>query len=273
MNNLQETIEKVKKFVQQAHENKVSNIEVLRTLAKGFGLASNPVGGGNKKTHLPGNYRPVGASCPSSCPYLPDEKGKSQCYALRAHVNIAQKRSSTDLEKSLTSAAIVMISAANTGTHARLHVSGDFFIGDKLDIGYLDGLTAIGKLIHRLTGVLKVRAYSYTHAKSVADLRRIAKLKEVGIVVLQSDSIVKGGAIIADWDKLPELRKKHKGLHIAKCPAQMPPVRTRQGTERKASCATCDLCVTAEERGICIAFKPDYMTKAQSPQLVQIGGR
>lgn len=266
-----ETIEKLKKFIQQALENRISSIEQLRTLAKGFGLATNPVGGGNAKTHLPGNYRPVGASCPSSCPYLPDEKGKSQCYATRGHVALAQKRSNTDLEKSLTSAAIIMVSAVNTGTHARLHVSGDFFVNDVLDTEYIDGLMVIGKLVQRITGIFKVRAYSYTHAKGLADLRKIAKLKDAGIVVLQSDSIVAGGAIIADWDKLPELRKRHKGLHIVKCPAQMPAVKTRQGTEKKASCATCDLCITAKERNICVAFKPDYQTKAQTPQLVQIG--
>jgi hypothetical protein len=51
-----------------------------RSVLKAFsveGLAT-PIGDGDKKTASPGTYRPVGPSCPSSCPFLPASEAGAQ---------------------------------------------------------------------------------------------------------------------------------------------------------------------------------------------------
>lgn len=90
-------------------------------------------------------YRPVGRTCPSSCPLL-----NNGCYAQKGPVNIWQGKSkeiNDELDKVLEGDCSVI----------RHHVSGDLFIENRLDTEYLD--TVIGW--HRRNP--ERQGYLYTH--------------------------------------------------------------------------------------------------------------
>lgn len=210
------------------------------------GLPLNPVGGGNRKTGTPATYRPVGATCPSSCPYL-----GNGCYAQQGFVYHHQGNASPDWLPSATSALVAMVLAARLETVARLHVSGDLTRDDQVDRAYVAALEQLGRYLRaqlELTGPL---AWTYTHLTPAQLGPWHERLKAAGIVVRFSDQLGHDGVIVAPFSEVPELRLRHPGQRLAKCLAQL--------TDDRIPCASCKLCW--ERPDLTIVFRPHGFTR------------
>ena len=193
-----------------------------------------PVGDSDVKTQSPGTYRPVGLTCPPSCPFL-----GNGCYAQGGNVGIHEKRADASVEAAINGAAIAMVWAALTWRVARLHVSGDVCGTDgEVDYMYVLKLAALSGVVRREFGLGTdaVTAWSYTHAK---DTEWAQPLRDSGVAMRQSDAAAEWGAIVADFDSLPDT-----DVRLARCPAQL------TGT----NCNDCRLCW--ERPDLCIVFKP-----------------
>lgn len=209
-------------------------IQKGRALLRKEGFEPNPVGAGNKKTGLPGTYRPVGASCPSSCALL-----GAGCYAQKGNVALAQKRAEVELTRDLSSAALGMAVAKHTQAGpCRLHVSGDLLRDGSADREYMAGLADIAKQIDNPSGT---SAYGYTHAgEDTISEAELWHLASVGIRIRRSldkaEDMDENTAIVAErnFANFGEIKgiAKRKGLKVAKCREQL------DGT----SCAECKLC-------------------------------
>lgn len=210
--------------------------ERARKLAlKQFNVKANPMGLRNKKIQGPATYRQVGGSCPP-CPYL------EVCYAGGGNVALHARRASEEAFPALVSIAIALVATEQSGTPVRLHVSGDLCRDGVLDMEYVAGLLTLSNLYENRKGAW---AWSYTHLTPADFEPHRLRLKEAGIVVLYSDRFEVGGAVIWPFDEIETLRAD-PGVTYAKCREQL------DGTP----CVSCDLCVKAREKGICIVFKP-----------------
>lgn len=196
----------------------------------------NPVGDGDSKTCVPSTYRPVGTTCPTGGEYLGECKFlHNGCYAEMGNVGIHQRRSKDDLSASARSVAVGMVWAVKVGTLCRLHVSGDFCNGDRIDHAYVVQVGILADMVNSLAGRRSGTpiAWSYTHIpqKLFAPYQRYLARK--GVIVRVSDFNGHMGAVVAPFDRLHEM--KEKGVKYLKCPAQLPQGKT---------CASCTLCWT-----------------------------
>ena len=188
--------------------------------------ATNPVGDGDAKTASPGTYRPVGQTCPASCPYL-----GAGCYAEGGNVRMHQVRASDRCGPSVRAAAVAMVWAARTDRLARLHVSGDFLERGRIDRHYIDALIRIGRWIQQQTGRTIV-AWSYTHIGPERFERFRTELLGAGIVVRYSDRTEGPGAVVWPHDDRAGIKVRF-GKGAVRCPAQL---------SDSVSCDDCRLC-------------------------------
>lgn len=207
------------------------------------GFNPNPVGAGNSKTELPGTYRPVGKSCPSSCALL-----GAGCYAQKGRVALAQVRAETDLSRDLSSAGLAMTVAVETEAGpARLHVAGDMLREGALDKPYMEGLKEMAKAVRKNGKAIRpntTMAFGYSHANlSEEDL---SSFRDAGIVIRPSldKAPAPGGAFVAekDFSNFKEIKLANPGVKVAKCREQLEGI----------SCAKCRLCW--ERTDLCILF-------------------
>ena len=212
-----------------------------RRLARRLDLPVNPLGSGTSKLGLAGNYRPVGPTCPPTCPLL--DQG---CYAQQGQVGMQQRRASSELLPSLTSAAIVMACSARYRQITRLHVSGDFYApSGELDLAYLCGLVNLATRLRQVLGkaVPDVIAYTYTHGEDLGVWAML--LRQAGILVRHSGVLGMRGCIVEPFETLPELRAAHPDLTFARCRAQLDDI---------TQCRDCKLCWERED--LTIVFAP-----------------
>ncbi len=212
---------------------------------------ANPVGVGDEKTGVPGTYRPVGPTCPDSCPQA------EACYATSGNVAIHQANSSADIERSVRAAAIAIVAAYRSGLPAaRLHVSGDFGRTDDEVDAYCRALLKMLAAFRRKLDVPQGRivAWSYTHHPRVVS-RWLGLLKAAGVHVRRSDHVGPNGAIVLPFDRVVQARRD-TGMRIAKCPAQISDV----------DCAACTLCWTRPD--VVIAFDPHGAKKRRAHSAV-----
>lgn len=212
-----------------------------RRLARRLDLPCNPLGASTSKLGLAGTYRPVGATCPSSCPLL--DQG---CYAQQGQVGMQQRRASEELLASLTSAAIVMTCSARYKQVARLHVSGDFYTpSGVLDYPYLCGLINLSTWLEQALARASSTplAYTYTHGQDLGVWTLM--LRQAGIVVRHSGMPGHGGCIVEPFETLPALRNAYPELTFARCRAQLDEI---------TQCRDCKLCWEREE--LTIVFAP-----------------
>lgn len=212
-----------------------------RRAAARLGLPCNPLGAGTSKLGLAGTYRPVGATCPASCPLL--DQG---CYAQQGQVGMQQRRASAELLASLTSAAIVMTCSARHAQIARLHVSGDLYAPDgALDLPYLCGLIHIATRLRRAPGLgaKALFAYTYTHGEDLGVWTML--LREAGILVRQSGHAGHGGCVVEPFEGLEALSAAYPEVRFARCRAQL---------DDLTQCRDCALCWEREE--LTIVFAP-----------------
>lgn len=214
-------------------------------VVKNGGFPINPVGvGGNRKTQTPCTYRPVGPTCPSSCSFL-----DAGCYAQQGYTARFANLADPGAIASLTAAAVAYVLAYRLRTVARLHVSGDFLRDGELDQDYLEGLVLLGLLMKRWCGA-GVFGWTYTHATRDQLGLWTGRLRHTGgLVVRFSDEWAAGGAVVAKFDQVPELRRQHPGLKLAKCPAQL-----AEKAGREFPCKVCTLCWTQPD--LTIVFAP-----------------
>lgn len=213
-----------------------------RAHCRALGVIPNPMGTGASKLGIGATYRPVGSTCPASCPL----KGAG-CYAQQGHVGLAQKRASSDLMRSLASAACMMVLSARYKQVCRLHVSGDFADSQSLpDVAYIQGVAYIARHIKaHVTGAPKILAYTYTHITRELFDPYSHLLLEAGVVVRQSDDVAPGGVVVEQFDKVEQLRVKHPESTFVKCRAQL---------DELTQCVDCKLCWEKPE--LVVVFKP-----------------
>jgi hypothetical protein len=210
-----------------------------RRAARRLGLPCNPIGAGTSKLGLAGTYRPVGKTCPSSCPLL--DRG---CYAQQGQVAMQQRRASEELLASLVSAAIVMVCAARYRQIARLHVSGDFYTPTgQLDLAYLCGLINLGTRLRSQLGSSAPLAYTYTHGEDMGVWMWL--LRKAGVLVRQSGMPGHGGCVVEPFESVPALKAAHPQLTFARCRAQLDDI---------TQCRDCKLCWERED--LTIVFAP-----------------
>lgn len=217
----------------------------LATIARNDGPC-NPIGDGDAKTNAPGTYRPVGPTCAKECPFL-----NNGCYAQSGNVAMHQRRAQDDVGASLRSAAVAMVWAVRTNRMARLHVSGDFLtLSDKgeskIDKAYIRGLCKLADTINELSGRTKgtTIAWSYTHIPYARVERYVRVLARHGIIVRYSDHMNVGGAIVAPFGMVSQLRANNPGVKFAKCPAQL----------SDTTCVKCTLCWSRTD--LTVVFDP-----------------
>lgn len=239
---MQAILEALSPVINRTFPSQASLVAAGRKALQAAGVEPNPVGVGNAKTELPGTYRPVGASCPSTCALL-----GSGCYAQKGHVALAQNRAKVDLDKDLGAAALAMVAASKLPTPkpARLHVSGDLLKQGELDSAYIAGLQLLAPSIPSKS---PVKAYGYTHAKGPEVTEAIQDLKAAGIVIRPSldDKPEPGGAFVAEkgFRNFQELKLANPDTKLVKCREQV------DGT----SCANCGICWDAKTASHCVIF-------------------
>ncbi len=212
-------------------------LEYARKVAKQkYHVKPNPMGLRNKKVAGPCTYRPLKRTCPSNCAYL------ETCYANAGHVSLAARRASSLAEESLFAVAAMLACGEQSDVPVRLHVSGDFFLDDEIDVEYIEGLVLLG---HTAKHPTKPWAWTYTHADEELFKGYAEILKGAGIAVLFSDLFEAGGAVVYPFDLLHELVPP-TGASLFKCPQQI------NGTP----CIVCKACLTAQEDARCIVFNP-----------------
>lgn len=196
----------------------------LRKVCRAAGVEPAPFGAGNSKTAAPSTYRPVGPTCPASCPYL----GRG-CYAQSGRVALAAQRADDGLDAALAAAAAAMVWAARLGTLARLHVSGDFARDGAVDTAYVTAVADVASAVRERRGGTGPVAWAYTH---LPDGPWVETLRAAGVAVRLSDRLGKHGAIVvADREHARAVRTE-TGERVAVCPAQLRPM----------TCAECRLC-------------------------------
>lgn len=209
-----------------------------------------PLGDGDAKTAAPGTYRPVGPTCPATCPYL-----GAGCYAqggnVRLHEQAARSRA-VERQAAVNAAGAAIAWAHRTGRIARLHVSGDCAGPDgAVDVGYVAALAATAHTFRRLVGAAGPVAWTYTHLPYGA---WVEDLRAAGIAVRLSDrasSDAEGpGAIVVRSREHARQRRAEIGS-VAVCRAQIGPV----------SCSECRLCWTRPD--LTIAFLPEGRSTAK----------
>lgn len=190
-----------------------------------------PVGDGDSKTGAPGTYRPVGATCPATCPFL-----GAGCYAQSGNVVLHQRRALESADAAIRGAAVAMIWARLTGRVARLHVSGDFGRGAPHPY-YIDRLTGLALHVRiLLPGTNPWVAWTYTHhARGTFTTGQLGGMTVAGISVRFSDDAGPMGAVVHPHGNMAELRAANPGARFMKCPAQL---------RDNVNCATCKLCWT-----------------------------
>ena len=219
--------------------------KIRKMITETTGHKPVPVGTKNIKTQTVGTYAPVGATCPSSCPFL-----GHGCYAQAGHVNIHQNHSTSDSEMRAISVAHAVALGVHTDSPTRLHVSGDFYLGDKVDLLYLEGITTA--LFYFYENWAAARDYldqgniwTYTHAPSYDDYSTIDDMIGDFVTVIWSDKAVAGGAVVHPHDKMDTLAHE-AGAKPFKCPAQT--------SGHKVSCKDCKACINPQDR--LIVFDP-----------------
>lgn len=140
-----------------------------------------------------------------------------------------------------------MVAAYCMGTVARLHVSGDFTRNDALDLDYLGALEQLGRHLQAAWQSWEAPlAWTYTHHTREQLGEWHERLALAGIRIRFSDQLGHDGVIVAPFDLVEQLRERHPGLTLAKCPAQL--------SKDTYNCIDCKLCWEKPE--VVIVFQP-----------------
>lgn len=221
------------------------SVDKLRRLVQADGPV-NPVGSANAKTATASTYRPVGATCPSTCPQFPKEGEKRTCLALSGNVALHQVRASSLVAPSIRSVIVALVHAARWGNPARLNVSGDFFTPTgELDVEFLAALLAVAeeiKLLSKTPGA--VIAWGYTHATPAQFKDWHLELDRVGIIIRYSGEKGPWGAVVYGG---PNPAAKAREIGATYCPEQAVQDAIKGGRRDEwdgVTCLDCTLCWT-----------------------------
>ena len=235
------------------------NNDKLRKLVQANGPV-NPVGSANAKTATASTYRPVGATCPTTCPQFPKEGEKRTCLALSGNVQLHQVRASSLVAPSIRSVIVALVQAARWGNPARLNVSGDFFTPEgALDAAFLQALEAVADTIQELRGPYNTTtlAWGYTHAKPAQFMDWHLALDKVGIVIRYSGETGPWGAVVYSG---PNPAAKAREVGATYCPEQAMADAVKSGTRDAWSGVTCLDCTLCWTRPRTILFRSSNNT-------------
>lgn len=190
------------------------------------------VNGVSRRKDVFATYRPVGPTCPASCPFL------NQCYATEGRTNLAQVRSAPNSVDFLERFALLP-----EGAIVRHHVSGDVYQKDgRVDAGYCAEVRAAHE------SRPDVRGINYTHGWRDMDP---AILNTAGLVTNAScESPAEAlEALKAGWDVVLVMpRGTGNNVPIGdraigiQCPAQR--------NEGRVDCAKCMLCARSGRKSM-----------------------
>lgn len=235
----------------------------VRDVVRAFGH-TNPVGNSNSKVTMPATYRPVGATCPSTCPQLPKALGGTSntraCLALNGNVQLHQKRATPLLWSSMRAATIAVVSAARWGQVARLHVSGDLCGTDgKVDVEYVNALIIMARAVRESLRLPEgtVLAFGYTHLTRAELGDHWQQMFDAGIVFRFSGDNGKWGAVVTDdREGAPRIARE---LGATFCPEQaVHDADKAKPVKRVVTCESCTLCWTKDRL---ILFRPSNGAK------------
>jgi hypothetical protein len=169
-------------------------------------------------------YRPVGETCPQDCTLL-----GNGCYAQRARVNIAQRRSAYETATLDKAAGAPLI---------RHHVSGDAFRADKLDRGYVRSLFSW----HKRAAQKHTIGWTYTHrAQDWTDAGYGPETHPEKLAVLASCADKKTARSLRKigWRTARVSEKRDADKGEVYCPYDF---AKDSGTAPKTNCAKCRKC-------------------------------
>lgn len=216
----------------------------IRALGKVYEKARSlgaVLGAGNAKTDSPGTYRPVGSTCPASCPYL-----GAGCYAQQRRTHMAAVRASAAHYPAVVGAVAAVRAGQITGRLARLHVSGDLGATRAEIDAYCSDL--IAALTPFGGSVESPIAWTYTHHHPRDVGPWLDRLRAIGVAIRRSDYSGRWGVIVLPSfapDVVARARRE-ASAPVVKCRAQLP---------GGATCATCRICWDRPD--LVVAFRPD----------------
>lgn len=192
-------------------------------------------------------YRPVGPTCPQSCPFL------QECYAIEGRVNLAQNNASYRNDNLVDCIAAVR-DKHGSGIIRHL-VSGDVFIDNAPDFNY------IGHMCEAHLKSPTVLGYGYTHGwESIPS--HVFKLMTNNLVMNAScethDQVVK--ALDSGWacvkvvpEDTPRIVRYPEYTQVV-CPAQI-----KVNGKQVKDCASCKLCMMQDRKShgvpLVVAFR------------------
>jgi len=209
----------------------------------------NPVGFGNSKLGIASTYRPIGKTCPTTCPWF-----DNGCYGQGGKCNMHQRRSQ-DCPKASTTAFVIgaLVSAYHTQAPVRLHVTGDIYSNGKIDTVYVESLIQACNDLRQYCQVPlpTVLAYGYTAGVENELESVVASLHAVGIRIRYSNRLDANSTYVYPHSEIDELRKQTT-TPLVPCLVQV---------GKRETCATCKVCWQASKA--CVVFDP-HGIKAKS---------
>lgn len=178
-------------------------------------------------------YRPVGLTCPSSCPLL-----GAGCYAQRGRVSISAVRSRTSGD------SLAQLLGAPLVRHL---VSGDILDeSGRVDRDYWAHVCAFHRVSDRSVGLL------YTHAANRLTRQQRAMIPANLNVLASCDDLDTAHKLQADgWRTARVTESKSKEKSEAYCPVDL---QKHAGTPVTANCSNCRLCFESKSNIVFLKF-------------------
>ena len=203
--------------------------KTLRDQVHAYIGPTNRLGIRNGKTATLGTYRPVGTTCPDSCPYL-----NSGCLAQRSKVGMHQSKSSPEVDRALASAAVGILYAMVTRDPWRELVSGDAGKTWEDAREYHEGLILMLSIAKEHPNAPRWFGWRYTHLPRTPEgLGIVGRLKSLGLFTRWSDYAGPGGALVKPHDDQTIKALKAQGLK---------PFRCLEQTTEHENCMSCRAC-------------------------------
>jgi hypothetical protein len=180
-------------------------------------------------------YRPVGATCPSSCEFL-----NNGCYAQKYHSDLSAKHAPVDPERfdaEMTMKAMPIVMGKRKKPNlVRFHTSGDVLLHGEIQVDYIEMLVKWATIfIERI----KVPVINYTHAWQMRGTEVLMNFTRASVhnVADAVEANAQGWhvAIAVRKDKIEQTKQelKNAGLHGVGCAFQTHGIQ----------CEKCKLCV------------------------------
>ena len=192
-------------------------------------------------------YRPVGVTCPSSCPFL--NRG---CYAQKYHTALSAQKAPVDSERfdsEMTAKTLRIVNGKKKKPSLiRFHTSGDVMLNDSVQHDYIDVLNKWADIFKNRIGVPVI---NYTHAWYMKGVEQLKTFTRASVhSVSDARTAVDNGwyttvAVAKGKVKETVIELEAVGLKGVPCAYQT----------NKIKCADCKLCVASGSTKRVIIFE------------------